>query len=68
MSGWKAIESAPMDGTTILVFNGYRMTTAFWRRNFGYWSLEISGTNGRCDDTVYGVTHWMHLPEKPKEK
>jgi hypothetical protein len=66
MSGWQPIETAPKDGTTILVCGhaceGYYVADVKWV--FGEWCLFDP-----CDDThsypSYDHTHWMPLPAPP---
>lgn len=71
--GWQPIETAPRDGTLILVNNiepyGYRtdeepMGTARWGTHWiksGAWM-----SNGCCDGVSnYNPTHWMPLPNPP---
>lgn len=57
---WLPIESAPKDGTSILVWDG-SATIAHWLGD--EWVNE-------CSDEylmVSPVTHWMPLPEPPAE-
>ena len=55
--GWQPIESAPKDGTNILVSDGTLVTVA---RNVDiFWS--IFGL-----EMKQNITHWMALPEPPK--
>ena len=66
---WKPIETAPKDGTEILVHAkdrpiGKSMTVAFWVSH-GWAFLESPlGVLYLGDD----ITHWMPLPESPEEK
>ena len=59
---WQPIETAPRDGTHILVFNA----------PFGeVWQVSRRADQWVCvDDEVLGddnqVTHWMPLPEPPQ--
>lgn len=73
---WRPIETAPKDGTVILVAitGGRRDTivTAYWEPDTKEWWLA----NTDYDDyfasciaeiMIGEVTHWMPLPEPPKE-
>jgi len=57
---WQPIETAPKDGTEILIYwNSRNITVGFWaRKQNEWWPL------GRCTP-LYGVTHWMPLPLAP---
>lgn len=64
---WQPIETAPMDGTPILGFDGSNMTTIYyWKGRIfpGEWSLCAPGLY--AEDDEYLPTHWMPLPEPPK--
>jgi hypothetical protein len=61
MSKWQPIETAPRDGTKLLLFrqtkNGGRCDTGYWHQPAnpdykGFW-------------TASRVSHWMPLPEPP---
>ena len=73
---WQPIETAPKDGTIILI-SGPRASSkfveaAYWGlapRSFGGdkhfpWTTldETNGTNGRAEDSP---THWMPMPAPP---
>ncbi len=68
MTDWQPIETAPKDGTDILVCEpGYVMAIVSWHpvktkkaaRYPGYWA-NLLGSNW------YYPTHWMPLPEQPE--
>lgn len=75
MSEWKTIESAPRDGTTILVCGG----TLSWRGSYdcdaqmvepdtanwmgGEWFIGNGESYG--DRIICTPTHWMPLPSPP---
>ena len=58
---WQPIESAPMDGKSILVTDGFEVCDAYFRGG-DWWQYE-------CGDDWYSTsinpTHWMPLPEPP---
>ena len=65
MSDWQPIETAPKDGTLILVYTGLSHRICRWyvpsaglRRGMGCWS-PAHGTN------QIHTTHWMPLPPPP---
>jgi hypothetical protein len=70
MSEWLPIESAPMDGRSVLLFQKNRTDA-------GYSIVQASCYEGRfyadsreCvidwEDGITKATHWMPLPEPPK--
>ena len=58
MTEWQTIDTAPKDGTSILVNDGGNVIIAWWD---GGW---YSGAYEPPQATE--VTHWMPLPEAPK--
>ena len=58
---WQPIETAPMDGTRVLVTDGFMVGDAYFRRG-DWWLYE-------CGDDWYSVTinptNWMPLPQPP---
>lgn len=68
---WQGIESAPEDGTRILVSGGdlTRVQTAEWNPRVGCWDCEEGCLEGpaRHPDEMSGPTHWMPLPDPPAE-
>jgi Protein of unknown function (DUF551) len=76
LTGWQPIETAPRDGTEILMTNGVDVSS-------GQWFSEYGGTFDRdgapnCDERDAGwmdwsggmqpdPTHWMSLPTPPIE-
>lgn len=58
---WQPIESAPKDGTKVLVANEFVMHVASWSDFIAEFQI---GTNN--DRYVCDPTHWMHLPPPPE--
>ena len=72
MSEWQPIETAPRDGTNIVLFDGQRVSVGGWVSaadqgaepgeeyliSAGWWSLDLSDNQ---------PTHWMPLPDPPTE-
>lgn len=63
-SGWMPIESAPRDGTRMIVFcptenDQYVINIAHWQSNTEKWHNGLWGV-------LYEPTHWMPLPAAPK--
>ena len=56
---WQKIETAPKDGTEILLGAKDGSITV------GRWELHNFFTDGDFD--AFWATHWMPLPEPPKE-
>lgn len=68
MTNWQPIETAPKDGTRILIYDPthYRdpiITIAEYR--CGGWLGEDGGVYDCCS-SEYEPTHWMPLPLPPK--
>ena len=65
---WQPIETAPKDGTDILVMTGETMHVVRWiniHGDFDYWTVD---DNKHGPFTLRGKapTHWMPLPDPPK--
>lgn len=70
MTDWQPIETAPTDGTEVMLSEG-------WRVNIGYFEVTVHRTNGKETYRHVGwryrsasaslraatPTHWMPLPE-----
>lgn len=74
MSDWQPIETAPRDGTHILVINAAflhegEMCVAFWhtlrgeKQEDGRW--DVTGYGGYEAEPEVEPTHWQPLPEPP---
>lgn len=74
-SDWKPIESAPKDGTAILIYvprgiahvrwnkcAGSRIGKASWT---GAWETCWNNSDGWDDPNFDNATHWQPLPEPP---
>lgn len=64
---WQPIETAPNDGTTVLLFGPdmrMGMSTWFWRVDGGGWYHWDGKSEERALRGPY-PTHWMPLPEAP---
>jgi len=62
---WKPISSAPRDGTDILIYDagtGSYEVSSYWTDTPRYW--DGNWGDGEYEHTP---THWMPLPEPPKE-
>ena len=66
-SGWRPIESAPKDGTAILVFcphaSPYQIVASFHTKE-PKWSGWLEDYEG---EQIWPPTHWMPLPAPPAE-
>lgn len=68
MSDWKPIESAPMDGTSLIIATSMDLVGEasycgsdgwWWANSHGeYWADAVEVHHGQ-------VTHWMPLPAPP---
>lgn len=61
MSEWQPIETAPKDGTQILIPGGI----AYWRADVDGW-YTITAVEWPGLPVQWNVTHWMPLPEPPR--
>ncbi|MBN9576165.1 MAG: DUF551 domain-containing protein [Alicycliphilus denitrificans] len=76
-SGWRDIETAPKDGTYLLLWEQYSTNPFVGCWDFGSWSVshEHVDAEGGWDganvvDSISQdcITHWMKLPESPYGK
>lgn len=69
---WQPIETAPRDGSELLLIATlYNRPEPRPRRVVGIYSGNpVSGRPGwyGCKGMLFHVTHWMPLPEMPKEE
>lgn len=75
MSEWKTIESAPRDGTYILLFQKYLPDEPFIGCFDGHkWTVDkrsLQSSYGTIEDYIdlqSSITHWMPLPSSPETK
>ena len=72
MSKWiKNSDQLPEDGGIYLAFSTYGVRCAFfdpdWSRKFQDCATNNDEGMGNWGNEVYKVTHWMPLPEPPKQ-
>lgn len=60
--GWQPIETAPKDGTEILVYAPGFCQTALWES----YTFSEGWVNDSSGNWLNDPTHWMPLPEPPK--
>lgn len=73
---WRSIESAPRDGTPVLVYYEFRAcqasdvetgcAVAFWLPRTGTWEVFTGGGDFESDTLWATPTHWQSPPEAPK--
>jgi hypothetical protein len=66
---WQPIETAPRDGTAVLVTNGETQRVAWTQRpkedgDYLVWTYYVTRAGGAA--TMVEPTHWMPLPELPR--
>ena len=69
---WQPIETAPKDGTRVLIYDGVAIKSGMFVQWFHYFLQEKQegwGTNWdnefQAPDEVMYPTHWMPLPAPP---
>lgn len=55
--GWRSMESAPKDGTTVLLANGIHVCSGWYDATGAQWVASYGRTF---------PTHWMPLPSPPE--
>ena len=69
LGAWQPIETAPKDGTNVLLVNRKgNMATGLWQGRgvmAGWWLRGGNGPNVFFNDH-HGPTHWMPLPAPPQ--
>jgi hypothetical protein len=74
MSEWQTIETAPKDGTKILLFyqDQRRVVCGRWdldrysKKPRPHWTSDLERLYGRLFHRETSPTHWQPLPEPPK--
>jgi len=70
IGAWKWIETAPRDGTDILLANALTMAVGQWSesRDPRYSCWQLTHTGGYAGDGLldFDPTHWMPLPPLPE--
>ena len=63
---WQPIETAPKDGTLILVWDGRQAFSGFWGR-VSHPLNPLGWVGGHCQiNHITQPTHWMPLPSPPQ--
>lgn len=65
MNWISAKDRLPADKGVYIVYCGYGVDVATFYRDSRSW-YEMSDEK-HCADEIYDVTHWMELPDPPKE-
>jgi hypothetical protein len=63
-AGWRAIETAPKDGTAVLVSEGRFCYSVEWNEEFDWWAVDDNKL-GPFRLRGQAPTHWMPLPPPP---
>ena len=63
-AGWRPIETAPKDGTTVWLASPGFMHLAYFSSSYGW--LYTEGRSG--SKVLPGATHWQPLPSPPADK
>lgn len=70
MAGWQPIETAPRDGSEVILSDGHSVGAGFWHDGSGcfragegtFWEMDRGSLSTARNA---GATHWMPLPEPP---
>lgn len=62
---WQAIETAPKDGTSVLLFCLHGMYVAWWGDDGVDWWAVTDNNNGPYILRGASPTHWQALPSAP---
>ena len=71
VDGWQPIETAPKDGSNILLLRGGRCVVGYWdtdkyaKRPKPYWSHDCERIFGTREAKSNPPSHWMPLPAAP---
>lgn len=62
---WQPIETAPMDGSWVLLWDNGRCVIGKWQQIVGsYWAWDANASGAPAYE-IEGPTHWMPLPDPP---
>ena len=64
---WQPIETAPKDGTAVLVSEGRFCSCVEWNEEFDWWAVDDNKL-GPFRLRGAAPTHWQPLPNPPKEQ
>ena len=63
---WQPIETAPKDGSRIILTDGGFVDAAEWDGYEG-WIVNVESSSGfNYYNKFYDATHWMPLPQPPR--
>lgn len=66
VTGWQPMETAPRDGTSVLVCTPRTMHVVYWiEKDIEYWHVT-DNKHGPFPLRGPSPTHWMPLPEPPE--
>jgi hypothetical protein len=67
---WQPIETAPKDGTRILLFIEDQVIEGHWDDSWPMWCTAYLSSHGCgcCSSSNEEPTHWMPLPAKPEKE
>ena len=63
---WQPIETAPRDGTSVLVTGDKLVVVAYVHKNRWYMPHHSSTTGTELSSWIREPTHWMPLPDLPE--
>lgn len=65
LAQWQDIETAPKDGSRVLLLRGTRLICGEWRMDRGepYWTHDAERIYGTKDARKNPPTHWARLPD-----
>jgi hypothetical protein len=69
---WLPIDSAPKDGSILVIVRGWEPAVAWWDHDLGrFIYCETCADHGEfvnCEGNDWPLTHWMPLPPPPETK
>lgn len=67
---WQPLETAPKDGTRLLLLSGPEIDVGYWSESVWCQTLATQGAwiiyENRSDTVILYPTHWMPLPPWPE--